>query len=90
MIALASVASICTGVTMPLMNVVFGKHLLKPHHIFFQGKSTNPTSKGRVFGSFTGYDKAGNVVVMTEEMFMKEIIQCVYVFTFALPFPLSV
>ncbi|CAK7232957.1 hypothetical protein SEUCBS140593_008439 [Sporothrix eucalyptigena] len=56
MILLASLASICTGVTMPLMNVVFG----------------------RVFGSFNGYDKDGNAVVMTEAMFMHEIVQCVY------------
>lgn len=56
LIALASLASICTGVTMPLMNVVFG----------------------RVFGSFNGYDKQGNAVVMTEELFMHEIVQCVY------------
>ncbi|CAK7224921.1 hypothetical protein SBRCBS47491_005718 [Sporothrix bragantina] len=56
MILVASLASICTGITMPLMNVVFG----------------------RVFGSFNGYDKEGNAVVMTEEMFMHQIVQCVY------------
>ncbi|ERT01099.1 hypothetical protein HMPREF1624_02338 [Sporothrix schenckii ATCC 58251] len=55
LIVLASLASVCTGVTMPLMNVVFG----------------------RVFGSFNGYDKQGNAVVMTEAMFMHEIVQCV-------------
>ncbi|OAA65488.1 spermidine/putrescine import ATP-binding protein potA [Niveomyces insectorum RCEF 264] len=53
---LASIASICTGITMPLMNVVFG----------------------RVFGSFTGYDKAATTVAMTEEMFKREIMSCVY------------
>ncbi|CAK7225215.1 hypothetical protein SCUCBS95973_005786 [Sporothrix curviconia] len=33
---------------------------------------------GRVFGSFNGYDKEGNAAVMTQEMFMHEIVQCVY------------
>lgn len=34
---------------------------------------------GRVFASFNGYDREGNVVIMTAEMFMSEIMQCVYV-----------
>ena len=32
---------------------------------------------GRVFSSFSGYDSEGNVIQITEDMFMQEMIICV-------------
>jgi hypothetical protein len=70
LVGAAVVASICAGVTMPAMNIIFGKST----ELLLLAPDLTDIGLGRMVGSFTGYYSYD--AATTTEMFSQSISQC--------------